>query len=78
MAGDVLVCREIEACQRRARARLYTAPSVAVAAPSGTPRERPKRRFRARWAIWLTLILAGVLVLPHFTIAGRHWHFWLI
>jgi hypothetical protein len=77
-AGDVLVCREIEACHRRARARLYTVPPVAATGPSGTTPERRRRRFRARWALWLTLILIGLLVLPHFTIGGRQWHFWLI
>jgi hypothetical protein len=78
-AGDVLVCRETEACHRRARARLYTAPPVATTGrQSRTTPERRRRRYRARWALWLTVILIGLLVLPHFSIAGRHWHFWLI
>jgi len=75
--GGVLVCRETEACHRRARARLHNAPPVAAAPPSEATHRR-RRRFRARWAIWLTAILIGLLVLPHFTIAGRHWRFWLI
>jgi len=25
----------------------------------------------------IPLLLFGVFVLPHFTIAGRHWHFWV-
>ena len=78
LVGDVLVCRELEACYRRARARLYTAPSVVDTGPSGRPPERRRRRFRARWAIWLALLLLGLLVLPHFTIGGHHWRFWLI
>ena len=72
--GDVLVCSEIEACHKRARAHLYARQSAAAPASRGHGRRRSGRR----WGIWLTLIVVGVLVLPHFAISGHHWRFWLL
>ena len=28
--------------------------------------------------MFLMAALAGALILPHLTIAGRHWHIWLL
>lgn len=35
-------------------------------------------RSTTRWAVALVVLVVGVLVLPHITIDGRHYHFWLI
>jgi hypothetical protein len=77
--GNVLVCREVEPCQRRARAQLHGASTVAVAARTTTvATRRHRRRARAPWALWLGLLVLGLLVLPHLTIHGRHWHVWFL
>jgi hypothetical protein len=92
-AGEVVVCRDTERCHRQARARLYTAPSVATASAGGSVRRqrgkpvhlalvdgggRGRRRRSLRgWTMWTSVLLIGLLVLPHFTIHGHHWRFWL-
>lgn len=79
--GDVLVCRDVEPCQRRGRAQLFARTAAAVAAPTPPARRgravRTRRRSRERWAIWLAFLVIGVLLLPHLTIHGHHVRIWL-
>jgi hypothetical protein len=90
--GDVLVCRDVEPCQRRARTQLYARTSAAVASPTGPPVGRRRRtpvrtlpleihraprRPRAWWPISLGILILGVLVLPHVAIDGHHYRVWL-
>jgi hypothetical protein len=75
--GDVLVCREIETCHRRARSRLFTAASIVDPRPTRATRQKRVRR-APRWAIVLALIVIGVLLLPHFAFAGHHWRIWFL
>lgn len=76
--GDVLVCRELEPCQRRARAQFHGSSGMVVAArPARATPARTRTRRRRWWPLWLGILVFGLLVLPHVTIAGHHWHVWL-
>ncbi|HJQ73341.1 MAG TPA: hypothetical protein VJ814_00525 [Gaiellaceae bacterium] len=76
-AGPVRVCRDAEACRTRARVGVLV-PTRAHKAPSARRRRRFLGRSGGRWAYTMTLLVLGVLVLPHIAVHGHHYRFWVI
>lgn len=76
-AGAVDVCRDADACRTRARVGALV-PTRAYRTQPPLRRRRFMGRSGARWVVALAVLVVGVVVLPHFTIDGHHYHFWLI
>jgi hypothetical protein len=76
-AGDVAVCRDEVSCRDRSRVgALVPARATPIAATGSPSRVRP--RSRARWTLIFGLLIFGMLLLPHLTIAGHHWHLFVL
>ena len=72
-AGDVTVCRDEASCQDRSRVgALVPARATPIGATGSSSRTRARTRYR--WTLIVGLLIFGMLLLPHLTIAGRHWH----
>jgi len=72
--GVVGVCRDLEACHKRARSAL------APARPAPEPPRRPTVLGRplGAWILSLAVLAAGLLLLPRLTVGGHRWFVWLL
>jgi hypothetical protein len=76
-AGRVQVCRDADACRRRARVGALV-PTRAHKAPAARRRLRFLGRSGRWWTVTAVVLVVGLVVLPHFAIHGGHYRFWFI